>query len=77
MTSLFNPLPAPGNGGHPETPLSRLTPNVGEKPPVFHAGHPTPTCMRNFGWLRICPKKAILNLSQPLAKACQNHHPAG
>eukprot|EP00964_Phaeocystis_antarctica_P004453 scaffold2406_cov57-Phaeocystis_antarctica.AAC.2 len=33
--SLYNPLPAPGNGGHPETPLSRLTPNVGENQAHF------------------------------------------
>eukprot|EP00964_Phaeocystis_antarctica_P111300 scaffold75656_cov48-Phaeocystis_antarctica.AAC.1 len=37
----FNPLPAPGNGGHPETPLSRLTPNVGEDHPIVCRGfHP-------------------------------------
>eukprot|EP00964_Phaeocystis_antarctica_P000597 scaffold332_cov64-Phaeocystis_antarctica.AAC.1 len=37
--SFFNPLPWPGNGDHPETPLSRLTPNVGENRP-FYAGTP-------------------------------------
>ena len=32
---VINPLPAPGNGGHPETPLSRLTPNLRETQPHF------------------------------------------
>eukprot|EP00964_Phaeocystis_antarctica_P143828 scaffold109437_cov54-Phaeocystis_antarctica.AAC.2 len=35
-----NPLPWPGNGNHPETPLSRLTPNVGENHPYFMPGTP-------------------------------------
>eukprot|EP00964_Phaeocystis_antarctica_P057571 scaffold34078_cov40-Phaeocystis_antarctica.AAC.1 len=39
-TWLLNPLPWPGNGNHPETPLSRLTPNVGENHPYFMPGTP-------------------------------------
>ena len=35
-----NPLPWPGNGDRPETPLSRLTPNVGEIYPLFLPGTP-------------------------------------
>ena len=38
--AAFNPLPAPGNGDRPETPLSRLRPNVGENHPVFLPGTP-------------------------------------
>ena len=33
--SRLHPLPWPGNGDHLETPLSRLTPNVGENHPHF------------------------------------------
>ena len=40
VTLTLNPLPAPGNGGHLETPLSRLTPNVGENRLDFMPGTP-------------------------------------
>ena len=37
---LFSPLPSPGNGDRPETPLSRLRPNVEENHPFFLPGTP-------------------------------------
>ena len=37
---FLNPLPWPGNGDHPKTPLSRLTPNLGENRPDFMPGTP-------------------------------------
>jgi len=40
LMPVLNPLPLPGNGDHPETPLSRLTPNVGENHPYFMPGTP-------------------------------------
>ena len=49
-TTYFNPLPWPGNGDHPETRLSRLTPNVGEDHLGFMPGTPPQHASGNFAW---------------------------
>ena len=56
-----------------ETPLSRLTPNVGENRLHFMLGtHPN-----MHAWLRTTPKKAILNSTELLPNDGENHRPAG
>ena len=46
----IDPLPAPGNGDPLETPLSRLTPNVGENRLDFMPGtSPQHACATSLG----------------------------
>ena len=74
----LNPLPWPGNGDHPETPLPRLRPNVGENQTHFMPRVPSQDAMRKQLWLvEHMPKLGDFEPLRGLAKACQNHRPAG
>ena len=58
----INPLPWPGNGDHPETPLSRLTPNVGENHPYVMSGTPPQHAHAQLCLVENHPKKGDFEL---------------